>query len=71
MLSTYDEELDAEEKKEVGDEEEEEPLGVLAEDLEGEMEDPEQPDGPEDDGLAESGVGVGSDVDGLVGRRHS
>ena len=70
MSSTYDEELGAEEQEEVGDEEEDEPLGLLAEDLEGEIDDPEQPDGPEDDGLAESGVGVGSDVDGLVGR-HS
>ena len=70
MSSTYDEELGAEEQEEVGDEEEDEPLGLLAEDFEGEIDDPEQPDGPEDDGLAESGVGVGSDVGGLVGR-HS
>ena len=62
---SYNEELDAVEGEEAGGDEEEPPVGVLAEDLEKEGEKPEDPHPAEDDGGAEDGVRVGTDVDRL------
>ena len=59
---THNEELDAVEGEEAGGDEEEPPVGVLAEDLENEVEKPEDPHPAEDDGGAKDGVGVGTDV---------
>ena len=50
------------EGEEASGDEEEPPVGVLAEDLENEVEKPEDPHPAEDDGGAKDGVGVGTDV---------
>ena len=63
--NTHNEELDAVEGEEFGGDEEEPPLGVLADDLEKEVEKPEDPHPAEDDGGAKDGVRVGTDVDRL------
>ena len=60
---THNEERKAVEEDEAGVDEEEAPLGVLAEPLDGEVEEPEQPDGREGGGVAEYVVWVGADVD--------
>ena len=59
---TYNEELDAVEGEEASGDEEEPPVGVLADDLEKEVDEPEDPHPAEDDGGAKDGVRVGTDV---------
>ena len=64
-MSTHNEELDAEEEEEAGGHEEEAPLGVLADDLEDEVEEPGKPHQLQVHHLADAIVREGDDVDGL------
>ena len=64
-MFTHNEELDAEEEEEAGDHEEDAPLGVLADDLEDEVEEPEKPDHLQVHHLADAVVREGLDVDRL------
>ena len=65
MIFTHNEELDAEEEEEAGGHEEEAPLGVLADDLEDEVEEPEKPHHLQVHHLADAVVREGDDVDRL------